>query len=129
MDFGKCTFLDNTLLKSVLFKGRPTILYGLSKAVQEEWDPSSNTTKGIIVKIYGNRKCIVYCLVKCSSKSKHTIQYPNIPSTVRPAPHNKSLPIPMAPKTYTLQPEMGLEDSGPSKSTDYDEEYPADLVH
>ncbi|GBL75061.1 hypothetical protein AVEN_243844-1 [Araneus ventricosus] len=55
-----------------------------------------------------------------SRKSKHTIQYPNILSAVRPVPHNESLPIPVAPKTYTLQPEMDLEDfepqPGPSTS-------------
>ncbi|GBM34091.1 hypothetical protein AVEN_225613-1 [Araneus ventricosus] len=71
--------------------------------------------------------------VGSSSKSKHTIQYPNIPSAVRPVPHNESLPIPVAPKTYTLQPETNLEDfephPGPSTSTDDDEKYPADLIH
>ncbi|GBM65573.1 hypothetical protein AVEN_169853-1 [Araneus ventricosus] len=68
-----------------------------------------------------------------SSKSKHTVQYPNIPSAVRPVPHNESLSIPVAPKTYTLQPETDLEDFGPqlgpSTSTDDDEEQSADLVH
>ncbi|GBM17169.1 hypothetical protein AVEN_47577-1 [Araneus ventricosus] len=68
-----------------------------------------------------------------SSKSKHTIQYPNIPSAVRPVTHNESFPIPVTPKTYTLQPETDLEDCepqpGPSTSTDDDEEYPTDLVH
>ncbi|GBN10990.1 hypothetical protein AVEN_13653-1 [Araneus ventricosus] len=66
-------------------------------------------------------------------KSKHTIQYPNIPSVIRPVLHNESLPIPVPPpQTYTLLPETDLEDfesqPGPSTSTD-DEEYPADLVH
>ncbi|GBN22052.1 hypothetical protein AVEN_241409-1 [Araneus ventricosus] len=64
--------------------------------------------------------------------SAHTIQYPNIPSAIRPVPHNECFPIPVAPKTYTLLPETDLEDfepqPGPSTSTD-DEEYPADLVH
>ncbi|GBM22452.1 hypothetical protein AVEN_221515-1 [Araneus ventricosus] len=68
-----------------------------------------------------------------SSKSKHTIQYPNISSAVRPVPHNESLPIPVAPKTYTLQPETDLEDfetqPGSSMSTDDNEEYPVNLVH
>ncbi|GBO42011.1 hypothetical protein AVEN_247273-1 [Araneus ventricosus] len=62
----------------------------------------------------------------------HTIQYPNIPSAIRPVPHNESLPIPVAPKTYTLQAVTDLEDfepqPGPSTSTD-DEEHPADLGH
>ncbi|GBO34826.1 hypothetical protein AVEN_182911-1 [Araneus ventricosus] len=67
------------------------------------------------------------------SKSKHTIQYPNIPSAVRPVPHNEFFPIPVAPKTYTLQLKTDLEDfepqTGKSTSTYDDEEYPADLVH
>ncbi|GBN97943.1 hypothetical protein AVEN_94880-1 [Araneus ventricosus] len=66
-------------------------------------------------------------------KSKHTIQYPNIPSAARPVPHNESFPIPVAQKTYTLQLETDSEDfepqPGPSTSTDDDEEYPSDLVH
>ncbi|GBM48470.1 hypothetical protein AVEN_98999-1 [Araneus ventricosus] len=61
------------------------------------------------------------------------IQYPNIPSAVRPVRHNESFPIPLAPKTYILQPETDFENfepqPGPSTSTDDDEEYPADLVH
>ncbi|GBM49782.1 hypothetical protein AVEN_207006-1, partial [Araneus ventricosus] len=68
-----------------------------------------------------------------SSKSKRTIQFPHIPSAVRPVPHNESLPIPVATKTYTLQPATDLEvfepHPGPSTSTDDDEEYPADLVY
>ncbi|GBM87025.1 hypothetical protein AVEN_40607-1 [Araneus ventricosus] len=68
-----------------------------------------------------------------SNKSKHTTQHPNIPSAVKPVPHNEFLPIPVAPKTYTLPPETDLEDfepqPGPSTSTDDNEEYPADLVH
>ncbi|GBM36975.1 hypothetical protein AVEN_153922-1 [Araneus ventricosus] len=48
-----------------------------------------------------------------SSKSKHTIQYPNILSAVRPVPHNESLTIPVAHKTYSLQPETDLEDFEP----------------
>ncbi|GBM80837.1 hypothetical protein AVEN_219583-1 [Araneus ventricosus] len=68
-----------------------------------------------------------------SSKTKRTIQYPNIPSAVNPVPHNESLPFPVASNTYTLQPETNFEDFEPqpvpSTTTDDDEEYPADLVH
>ncbi|GBM40992.1 hypothetical protein AVEN_250314-1 [Araneus ventricosus] len=66
------------------------------------------------------------------SLAKASTQF-SIPSAVRPVPHNEYLPIPVAPKTYTLQPETDLEDfepqPGPSTSTDDEEEYPADLVH
>ncbi|GBN02555.1 hypothetical protein AVEN_149091-1, partial [Araneus ventricosus] len=52
---------------------------------------------------------------------------------VRPLPHNESLPIPVATKTYTQQPATDLEDfepqPGPSTSTYDYEEYPADLVY
>ncbi|GBM98979.1 hypothetical protein AVEN_65984-1, partial [Araneus ventricosus] len=68
-----------------------------------------------------------------SSKSRRTIQYPNIPSAVRPVPQNESFPIRVATKTYTLQPSTDLEDfelqPGPSTPTDDDKEYPADLVY
>ncbi|GBN78918.1 hypothetical protein AVEN_9465-1, partial [Araneus ventricosus] len=54
-------------------------------------------------------------------------------SAVRPVRHNEPLPIPVAPKTYTLHRETDLEDfepqSGSSTSTYGDEEYPADLSH
>ena len=52
---------------------------------------------------------------------------------LRPVPHNESFPMPVVPKTYTLQPEIYLEDfepqPGPSMSTDNDEEYLVDLAH
>ena len=69
-----------------------------------------------------------------SYKNRHAIQYPNIPSALRPVPRNESLPILVAPKAYTFQPEIYLEDfepqPGPSTSTnDDDEEHPVDLAH
>jgi hypothetical protein len=61
-----------------------------------------------------------------SGKSKQTTQYPNIPSAIRPIPHNDSLPIPGPPKTYTLQPEIDLKDfelqPGPCYASTDDEE-------
>ncbi|KAK4880623.1 hypothetical protein RN001_008769 [Aquatica leii] len=68
-----------------------------------------------------------------SSKSKHTIQNPNIPSALRPVCHNDTLPIPEPPNTYTLEPEIDLKDSEPppgaSNDTFNDDEgYSADLV-
>ena len=61
-----------------------------------------------------------------SYKNRHAIQYPNIPSALRPVPRNESLPILVAPKAYTFQPEIYLEDfepqPRPSTTTDDDEE-------
>ena len=37
-----------------------------------------------------------------SRKKKHGIQYPNIPSAIRPVPHGEILPVPKAPEKYTL---------------------------
>ena len=59
-------------------------------------------------------------------KNRHAIQHPNVLSVLRPVPHNESLPLPVAPKTYTLQPEIYLEgfepQPGPSTATDDDED-------
>ncbi|KAK4879102.1 hypothetical protein RN001_007248 [Aquatica leii] len=66
------------------------------------------------------------------SKSKRTIQYPNIPSALRPVSHNDTLPIPEPPNTYTLEAEINLKDSEPQPGASNDtfnddEEYSADL--
>ncbi|GFQ91502.1 hypothetical protein TNCT_454431 [Trichonephila clavata] len=61
---------------------------------------------------------------------KYTIQYSTIPFAVRSVTQNESFSIFVTPKTYTLYTGTGLKDSEsrlePSKSTDDDEEYPAD---
>jgi hypothetical protein len=41
-----------------------------------------------------------FCLTnitEITSKSKHTVKYPNVPSAMRPVPHNEALPIPKPP--------------------------------
>nr|CAH7753306.1 unnamed protein product [Callosobruchus chinensis] len=60
------------------------------------------------------------------SKSKHTIQYPNVPSALRNVSHNDSLPIPVPPQTYTLQTE--LQPGTPNDTSTDDEEHSADSV-
>ena len=37
-----------------------------------------------------------------SLKSKHSIQYPNLPSALRPISHGQDLPIPTPPKVYSV---------------------------
>jgi hypothetical protein len=47
------------------------------------------------------------CLTKIdghNSKSKHTVVYPNIPSTLRPVKHDDSLPVPKL--TSTMDPAL-----------------------
>jgi hypothetical protein len=36
-----------------------------------------------------------------TSKSKHTVQYPNLPSAIRPVPHSAELPVPKPPTNMT----------------------------
>lgn len=70
-----------------------------------------------------------------SNKTKYKIQYPDIPSARRPVPHSEFLPIPVPPKTYTLQPETNFEDlelqPGPSNDDTFsdNEEYSAYATH
>jgi len=40
-----------------------------------------------------------------NSKSKHTVLYPNIPSTLRPLEHDNSLPMLKRPQQWTLHEE------------------------
>ena len=46
-----------------------------------------------------------FCLISItcvSAKSKHTVQYPNLPSAMRPVPHNAELPVPKPPTNMIL---------------------------
>jgi len=40
-------------------------------------------------------------------KKKQNIDYPNIPSAIRPVPHGEDLPVPEPPKEYNLN--SGME--------------------
>ena len=44
-----------------------------------------------------------------SSKSKHTVKYPDLPSAMRPVPHSEDLPIPHPPTHLTLEDELEHE--------------------
>ena len=37
-----------------------------------------------------------------TAKSKHTVQYPNLPSVTRPVPHSAELPVPKPPTNMML---------------------------
>ena len=46
-----------------------------------------------------------FCLTNISGfslKSRHSVQYPNLPSALRLIPHGQDLPIPTPPKVYSV---------------------------
>jgi hypothetical protein len=45
--------------------------------------------------------------------SNHKIEYPNVPSALRPVPHDYSLPVPKPPETYTLDLDSESEETSP----------------
>ena len=65
-----------------------------------------------------------FCLTPVTSgmnrKKKQRIDYPNIPSAIRPVPHWVDLPVPKPKKEYTLNSEMEEEDK--EKTGPYEEE-------
>lgn len=68
-----------------------------------------------------------FCLTKIlgfSSKSKHTLQYPNIPSAMRPVPHDaSSIPVPKPPEKYEIDSELDeLDDFEPKAGPSFQEE-------
>jgi hypothetical protein len=44
-------------------------------------------------------------------KKKQKIDYPHIPSPIRPVPHGEHLPVPEPPKDFILNSEMEEEDT------------------
>lgn len=49
-----------------------------------------------------------FCLTQIkgiSSKSRHTVKYPNLKSAMRPVPHSSDLPVPQPPAQITVQEE------------------------
>ena len=58
-----------------------------------------------------------------NSKRKQRIDYPNIPSAIRPVPHGGDLPVPEPSKNSFLNSEMEEEDT---KKTGPQEEEPTD---
>jgi len=70
-----------------------------------------------------------------NKKKKQRIDYPNIPSAIRPVPHGEDLPVLEPPKGYNLNSEMEEEDTektGPHEEehTDLDFQGPAtELPH
>ncbi|XP_050813874.1 uncharacterized protein LOC127053346 [Gopherus flavomarginatus] len=58
-----------------------------------------------------------------SKKKKWTVQYPNIPSAIRPVPHGEGLPVPDAPESFSLESDEEEEEdetSGPEPSMSQD---------
>jgi len=61
-----------------------------------------------------------FCLTSITgvtAKSKHSVQYPNLPSAMRPVPHSAELPVPKPPTNMTLSDsESSDEDVGQANS-------------
>ena len=54
-----------------------------------------------------------FCLTSITgvtAKSKHTVQYPNLPSAMRPVPHSAELPVPKPPTNMMLSDSEWSED-------------------
>jgi len=68
-----------------------------------------------------------FCLTPVASgmnrKKKQRIDFPNIPSAIRPVPHGEDLSVPEPPKEYNLNSEMEEEDT---EKTGPHEEEPTD---
>jgi hypothetical protein len=64
-----------------------------------------------------------FCLTSITgvtAKSKHTVQYPNLPSAMRPVPHTVELPVPKPPTNIMLSDsESGDEDVGQANNNMY----------
>jgi len=61
-----------------------------------------------------------------SMKKRGTVQYPNLPSAIRPIPHSDSLPVPTPPQNYELEVENedSVEEEEPNKpSTSHDPDF------
>ena len=53
-----------------------------------------------------------------TAKSKHTVQYPNLPSAMRPVPHSAELPVPKPPTNMTMSDSWSSdEDVGQANNT------------
>jgi len=63
-------------------------------------------------------------------EKKRTLNYPNIPSVIRPVPDTKDLPVPLPPQQYILdsddEPTENREKT-PQPSTSTDADFTADL--
>ena len=53
-----------------------------------------------------------------TSKSKHTIKYPNLPSAMRPVPHSEEYPVPHPPKQMDLSDADELSEADVEKEKD-----------
>jgi hypothetical protein len=59
-----------------------------------------------------------FCLTNITgitSKSKHAVKYPNVPSAMRPVPHNEALHIPKPPANVIVDDEDSTTDEADLK--------------
>jgi hypothetical protein len=50
-------------------------------------------------------------IIDFSRFSKQKIKYPNIPSALRPVPHDDSMPVPKPPESYNLDSDSESEEN------------------
>ena len=53
-------------------------------------------------------------------KSKHTVNYPNLPSAMGPVPHSSELPVPKPPTNMTLSDSIDEDVGQANNNTDCD---------
>lgn len=63
--------------------------------------------------------CLTPPMQGITSKNKHTVSYPNIPSAIRPVPHSVELPVPTPPTSFTYDSTSPEEEAGPSEDSEY----------
>lgn len=77
-----------------------------------------------------------FCLIPpikqgINKKKRMVIEYPNLPSAIRPVPHSDELPIPNPPQEYTLDsdesPDDNVEDDLFQPSTSQDPDFSAEV--
>ena len=97
-----------TNLRQWLNKKRTSMPFAIPVVWREPADHSSNC---------------YFCMIPpvskgMSRKKKWTVEYPNIPSALRPVPHGEELPIPVPPESYTLDSDDDHDDDQDSVDPD-----------
>jgi len=83
------------------------------------WAKGSRCIPFVISRVWREPKDHVkdcyFCLTSITgvtAKSKHTVQYTNLPSVMRPVPHSAELPVPDPPTNMILKNSESTEDVG-----------------
>ncbi|KDR21881.1 hypothetical protein L798_00381 [Zootermopsis nevadensis] len=80
------------------------------------------------------QRCMIPPVIGINNKKKHALIYPNIPSAIRPIPHNHELPVPVPPISYTADcskecsPSPPSDDAIPRSSASQDKEFVPEML-